>query len=665
MTIAKLNGIDVSAISGVDSVSAASISKINGQEFSVSETIDLPMDADTFIRNLYPTTNYSTETYFNIGESSAATGDYNKALIKIDFSGIPANQLITSATLKMTPIGDYNTNTSFAYFMYAYRVLRNTVHAEATWNEYASGSNWIIAGARSDELDYDGDIEIGHEIQPNAPTLNAPGSFQMTLDAAEIQKFYDGTYNNYGLLLVVPSGSNNMIRYASTNHGTASYRPVVTVTYVNAPPAPEAAGYYVANSGDDSNDGLTSDTAWRTIAKVNASTFVPGDSIYFKRGDTWNESLIPPSSGSATDPITFGAYSTGEKPIINNADGYAVEINGKSYITVENIESGDADVNVYIYDAAYIIIDNCDLHGGTNCVYIDASDVDINVGIAITNCTLYDSSGSGVKTGVQQMTVLEITTCEFWNNGSTPETYEHAIEVYNCTDLSIGQNVILDSWASGIYFSVPAGAGNGIIWRNLIAGIDRGGIANAAGVYLENTEGTVIVHNNIIIDGKAMGIFLDTTRNAEIYHNTIARHYLGLVISSVYNIIKNNIIIQDTAWPGSPNSYSVCLWEISSYLPYNTYDNNLYYFKDGAGSLNPIAVDGTPESFATWQARTEAPDANGLNVDPEFVAAYEDYHLQSTSDARGAGVKITGVDMDYDGVSIGDPPDIGALQYVA
>jgi len=38
-----------------------------------------------------------------------------------------------------------------------------------------------------------------------------------------------------------------------------------------------------------------------------------------KRGDVWNESLAPPSSGTSGNPIMFDAYGTGAAP---NLTGY-------------------------------------------------------------------------------------------------------------------------------------------------------------------------------------------------------------------------------------------------------------------------------------------------------------------------------------------------------
>ncbi len=51
-------------------------------------------------------------------------------------------------------------------------------------------------------------------------------------------------------------------------------------------PSLYAATYYVdATSGQDTNNGLSETTPWKTTAKVNASTFKPGNQILFSGGD--------------------------------------------------------------------------------------------------------------------------------------------------------------------------------------------------------------------------------------------------------------------------------------------------------------------------------------------------------------------------------------------
>lgn len=97
----------------------------------------------------------------------------------------------------------------------------------------------------------------------------------------------------------------------SWNRGTL-YIKSVSVTAGNTDPfAPhtEVATYYVSNSGDDANDGLSPETAWKTIARVNQDTYIPGDKILFERGGEWeNTTLQPHGSGSAEAYITIGAY---------------------------------------------------------------------------------------------------------------------------------------------------------------------------------------------------------------------------------------------------------------------------------------------------------------------------------------------------------------------
>jgi hypothetical protein len=77
-----------------------------------------------------------------------------------------------------------------------------------------------------------------------------------------------------------------------------------------------ATTYYIKNSGNNYNTGLSNDQAWRTISKINSISFLPGDYILFNRGDSWNESLAVNSSGSSSAKITFGAYGIGANPII-------------------------------------------------------------------------------------------------------------------------------------------------------------------------------------------------------------------------------------------------------------------------------------------------------------------------------------------------------------
>src|SRR5690349_16930588 len=78
-----------------------------------------------------------------------------------------------------------------------------------------------------------------------------------------------------------------------------------------------ATTYYVSSSaGSDLNSGTSSATPWKTLAKANAQSLQPGDSVFLRRGDVWNEGLAPSASGTQASPITFDAYGTGAPPTL-------------------------------------------------------------------------------------------------------------------------------------------------------------------------------------------------------------------------------------------------------------------------------------------------------------------------------------------------------------
>ncbi|MEO6681587.1 MAG: right-handed parallel beta-helix repeat-containing protein [Ginsengibacter sp.] len=77
-----------------------------------------------------------------------------------------------------------------------------------------------------------------------------------------------------------------------------------------------AIDYYVSASGNDSNNGTSTSTPWKTLNKVNSASLQAGDRVLFKRGDTFYGKIKDPLKGRSGSPITFGAYGSGDKPVI-------------------------------------------------------------------------------------------------------------------------------------------------------------------------------------------------------------------------------------------------------------------------------------------------------------------------------------------------------------
>lgn len=88
-----------------------------------------------------------------------------------------------------------------------------------------------------------------------------------------------------------------------------------------------ATTYYVSNVGSDAANGTSTGTPWANApgmpncaSTCASTTLVAGDSVLMLAGSLWRQLLTVPTSGSAGNPITFGAYGSGAKPIISGAD---------------------------------------------------------------------------------------------------------------------------------------------------------------------------------------------------------------------------------------------------------------------------------------------------------------------------------------------------------
>ncbi len=72
---------------------------------------------------------------------------------------------------------------------------------------------------------------------------------------------------------------------------------------------------YLSPNGSDTNDGKTPATAWKTLAKAQASVF-PGMTLLLERGGVWREML----DLRFKPIISIGNYGSGPPPEVNGAD---------------------------------------------------------------------------------------------------------------------------------------------------------------------------------------------------------------------------------------------------------------------------------------------------------------------------------------------------------
>lgn len=79
--------------------------------------------------------------------------------------------------------------------------------------------------------------------------------------------------------------------------------------------------FYFASNGNDSTGLGTQASPWASIAKANSISLDPGDTLYFRRGDTFTGELVVDDSGASPARITVDSYgsSSGAAPILRRA----------------------------------------------------------------------------------------------------------------------------------------------------------------------------------------------------------------------------------------------------------------------------------------------------------------------------------------------------------
>ncbi|HTS67823.1 MAG TPA: hypothetical protein VMO17_02470, partial [Terriglobia bacterium] len=107
------------------------------------------------------------------------------------------------------------------------------------------------------------------------------------------------------------------------------------------------AEYYVAAAGDDTASGTSPGTAWRSVDRVNAASFKPGDCIAFKGGQRFrgNLRLGPGSAGQTNAPVVITSFGSG-RAILLAGHNTAITLESVGFVTISNLAVlGDGPTN--------------------------------------------------------------------------------------------------------------------------------------------------------------------------------------------------------------------------------------------------------------------------------------------------------------------------------
>ncbi|NOQ74997.1 MAG: T9SS type A sorting domain-containing protein [Crocinitomix sp.] len=400
----------------------------------------------------------------------------------------------------------------------------------------------------------------------------------------------------------------------------------------------QATNYYVSNSGDNENDGLSLVDAFLTI-HFTVAIVAAGDTVFVEDGDYAGFDLRE-VSGTSENPIVY--KTLGESAVI--------------------ISSGPIrDDGINVEEANYIIIDGFtvnDMLGSGNGIRVVVANNCI-----VRNCYCDGNAERGIFTGFTDDILIEHNIC-------TNSLDEHGIYVSNSSDRPIIRfNECYGNNGAGIHMNGDLSAGgDGIISDAILYGNTLSDNNGAAGINLDGIENPIIYNNLIYNNHSCQGIALFqqdgaiVTSGAKIFNNTIIvpeDGRWGILVkdgANVGTIIYNNIIINQHTWRGC-----IALEDTDGFSS----DFNILNDKmsdDG---------DGSTISLTEWQALgfdENSELADDLNL--IFVGAeLDNFHLIEASQCIDAGTTLVAdvVDNDLDSNPrpIGPAFDIGCYEYAA
>ena len=403
--------------------------------------------------------------------------------------------------------------------------------------------------------------------------------------------------------------------------------------------------------------------------------FHPGDSIFLKRGDVWNESFFITSSGKKGNPILISAYGTGEMPFLNGAtpvkdwsirnDG--ILMSGYNGICRGLLEDGKPLKRAtsatlkdgqWFYNGGIIFYrstrEDTDVHLVERCARGALLTIKEKEYLIVDGITFYGANSFGIR--LIDCSNIVIRNCKVTANGQDGISIQRQKSELSFEGIKIHKNII--NWnANGIYVWGKDGGFNSSGYRKveIIENVVK--FNNHNNSWGHNTkDGHAIgmqnssfcrIEGNILTDNFS-GIALWTadiyeSRNNVITRNFIARNHLyGLAHgangknNSYNNIFSYNIIVGNGHWYGKWGGLRINRrQESGNYYYNNTLSDNdiniyLYSFPDFHIIKNNISLN--PINFHVW-----LDDSAGLNnlIDNNcyYPAVDNSFYSKFTEDA--------------------------------
>lgn len=475
--------------------------------------------------------------------------------------------------------------------------------------------------------------------------------------------------------------------------------------------------YYVDPNGNDNNSGTSSSAAWKTVDKVSATTFGPGDRILFKSGGVWTGGLQLKGSGAPGALIVIDKYDGETKPIINGGgpsnDFSTVLLKDQSYWEINNLEVTNTTAQGPTYRLTGIKAE-CPRNPTTPFANISIKNCYIHdVNSAVLGSPNYRKFQGGIIIDGKFDSVL-IQNCHI-ANCSMEGIHTMADDDFSrrSKNIIIENNRIENMEGDGIVIAEVAGGSRAT--NNVVYNVCKSNSANFAGLWTYFSYKTVISHNEVYgmkgggpNDGMAWDS--DTGCDGDIIEYNYSHDNNGgflLLMPGASNIIaRYNVSINDVGPVGEKKLFLIGSGGGSNNQIYNnvfylkgqidkifwghptgvTLSNNIF-FADPTAHISNLVDNGPtiPNSSAAFLNNCFYPSAafsslvwgtairiNNFYADPQFInpvwgAGFDSingFKVGVTSPSRGNGISISnngGKDFWGNPLPSGNP-DVGAFQ---
>ena len=370
-------------------------------------------------------------------------------------------------------------------------------------------------------------------------------------------------------------------------------------------PAAVPHHYFISNTGDDHNNGLSSKTAWRSLQKLNEQTLQPGDKVLLKGGEEFEGTIVLNSldNGTGTSPITISSYGTGDA-VINAGNSAGLKADNVSHIRLTHLHFKGAGVDanqasgIHFYTdktvsaCRDITIDSCIAEGFHDCgIYFSCAEIKNVKGyqqVRITHCIATANGEAGISSVGEQTgyhhTDFYIGYCKaYLNKGIVSKTENHS---GNGIVMGGVEHILIEhceAFENGELNRCTAGGPVGIwLW------LCKDGVIQYCESH-HNHAGLTKDGGGFDIDGGAANCILQYNYS----HDNEGAGYLlaeyGAVLPFTHNTIRFNISQND----GRKNNYGgISIWGVdSTYKVTESYVyNNTIYVNDQR------LVNGTPSA---------------------------------------------------------------------